>query len=182
MHASGNFTLARLKQRYSQSNPEALRNPWVLAWMGVVAVFLSVNGLFVVLAVASNPGLVVENYYEQGRAYEQNAQQILAARNALRWETKLEIPERILAKSPGTYRFSGVDSRGVPLADADVQLTAYRPSDAGADFTTHFDPFAPGLYQAVIDLPLPGVWDLNVRISRGADVYQQSHRITVHAP
>jgi len=175
-------TLTRLKQRYSQSNNEALRNPWVLAWLGVVVAFLSVNGLFVVLSITSNPGLVVENYYEQGRVYEQNAIQLFAARNALRWETKLEIPERILAHSPGTYRFAAVDARGISITDADVQLTAYRPSDAGADFITRLEPLAPGLYQAVIDLPLPGVWDLNIHVSHGEDVYQQSHRITVHAP
>lgn len=174
--------LSRFKQRYSQSNNEPLRNPWVLAWLGLVAVFLSVNGLFVVLAVTSNPGLVVDNYYEQGRAYEKDALKLLAARNSLKWETKLEIPERVLADSPATYRFSAVDARGIPITDADVQLTAYRPSDAGADVVTRLTSPAPGLYQAEIKLPLPGIWDLNIQVRHGEDVFQQSRRISAHAP
>ena len=169
-----------LGSKYSQSNTEGRRNPWVIAWFGVVAVFLGVNAIFIVFAVTSNPGLVVEDYYEQGRLYEKNAIKRLAAYKNLQWESKLEIPEAITLNKPDTYRFSAVDSRGLPINDADVQLVAYRPSDADADFSTTLQPIAPGLYQASLSFPLPGVWDLNVKVQRGEDRLEMVQRLSVN--
>ena len=99
--------------------------------------------IFIVFAITSNPGLVTEDYYEQGRLYEKNAIKRLVEQNRLRWESKLELPETVLLNTPGTYRFSAVDSRGLPIRDADVQIVAYRPSDASADFTTALQAVAP---------------------------------------
>jgi nitrogen fixation protein FixH len=166
-------------KKYSQSSPEGKRNPWVIAWFGIVTVFLTVNAIFIVFAVTSNPGLVVEDYYEQGRQYEKNAIKRLVAHNKLQWESKLEIPEAITLNKADTYRFSAVDSRGLPINNADVKLVAYRPSDADADFTTTLQPVAPGLYQASLSFPLPGVWDLNVKVQRGDDRLEMIQRLSV---
>lgn len=175
-------TLAQFKRHYSQEHREARRNPWFLAWLGLVVVFLSVNAAFIVTAVVTNPGLVSEDYYEQGRAYERHAIDRLAAQNRLGWEARLEVPQQIFTNTPDVYRFSAVDARGVPVADAEVQVTAYRPSDAGADFHTPLDQLAPGLYQARLGFALPGIWDLNISVKRGDDSYQQSQRISVQTP
>lgn len=185
-------TLSTFKKRYaraydsrltfSQSNRNALRNPWFLSILGIIAVFLVVNVVFVVFAVTSNPGLVTEDYYEQGRKYEKNIVTQLAARNNLHWETKLEIPKQITLNTPDTYRFSAVDSRGVSIMDADVKLIAYRPSDANADFVKPVEQIAPGLYQTQLEFPLPGIWDINLKVTHGKDVYHQSRRISVLTP
>ena len=175
-------TISSLRSRYSQSNSAALRNPWVLGWIAMVCVFLAVNALFVVLAVASNPGLVVEDYYEQGQQYEKHALKLLAARNALKWETNLEVPRSVRVAQADVYRFSAVDARGLPIRDAQVKLLAYRPSDAAADFVSQLEQIGPGLYQARISFPLPGAWDLNVKVRHGDDDYETSHRIAVKAP
>jgi len=174
-----NNYISNLNKKYSQSNTEGKRNPWVIGWFAVVAVFLSVNAIFIVLAVVSSPGLVIEDYYEQGRQYEKNAIKRLVAHNRLQWESKLEIPEAVTLNTPDTYRFSAVDSRGLPVRDADVQVVAYRPSDADADFTTTLQPIAPGLYQASLSFPLPGVWDLNVKVQRGDDRLELVQRLSV---
>ncbi len=174
-----NQTLANLRRKYSQDNPQAMRNPWAIAWLAVVAVFLSVNILFFIVAWATSPGLVVQDYYEQGRQYERNALKIMEAQNRLHWETRLEIPQSIVQGSADVYRFSAVDSRGLPIKGASVELFAYRPSDAGADFHTPLAEIAPGLYQADVGFPLLGVWDLQVKAQRDEDAYQMSHRISV---
>jgi hypothetical protein len=106
----------------------------------------------------------------------------LAARNKLNWETKLEIPKQITINRPDVYRFSAVDSRGVSIMDADVKFIAYRPSDAGADFVKTVDQIAPGLYQTKLNFPLPGIWDINLKVTHGEDVYHQTHRISVLTP
>lgn len=175
-------TIAHFKNRYSQEHREARRNPWFLAWMGLVVVFLAVNAAFVVTAMVTSPGLVAEDYYEQGRAYEQTAITRLAAQNQLGWETRLEVPQRIVTHGADVYRFSAVDARGVPVTDAEVNIMAYRPSDADADFRTPLTEIAPGLYQANLSFALPGIWDLNINVTRGDDSYQQTQRISVLTP
>lgn len=174
-----NTYISILNKKYSQSNSEGKRNPWVLGWFGIVAVFLSVNAIFIVLAVTSNPGLVIEDYYEQGRQYEKNAIKRLVAHNKLQWESKMEIPETVTLNKPDTYRFSAVDSRGLPIRNADVQVVAYRPSDANADFKTTLQPIAPGLYQASLSFPLPGIWDLNIKVQHGEDRLEMVQRLSV---
>lgn len=175
-------TIDSVKKRYSQSNRDAVRNPWFLGWMVLVAVFLLVNFIFVIFAVTTNPGLVTEDFYEQGREYEKNAIKLHAARNALQWETRLEIPEHILPNTAGVYRFSAVDKRGLPIKDAAVELQAYRPSDASADFVTPLVQIAGGLYQSRVSFSLPGVWDITVKARHGESEFQQTHRISVIKP
>lgn len=172
-------TLVKLRRKYSQSNPQAMRNPWVMGWVAIVVVFLTVNIMFFIVAWISSPGLVVPDYYEQGRQYEKNALKLMATRNRLKWETRLEIPEAIVQDSPDVYRFSAVDGRGLPIKSAQVNLLAYRPADAGADFVTPLEEIAPGLYQADIGFPLQGVWDLQVKMEHGEDTYQMSQRVSV---
>lgn len=174
--------LSSFRKRYSQDNREAMRNPWFLALLGVIGVFLVVNVVFVVFAVTSNPGLVADDYYEQGRAYEKNVVTRLTARNNLNWETKFELPKQIYTNTPDVFRFSAVDSRGVSIMDADVKFVLYRPSDANADFEKTVNQIAPGLYQARLEFPLPGIWDLNIKVTHGEDVYHHSHRINVLTP
>jgi len=171
-------SLSRIRNHYSQSSPEARRNPWFLAWLGLVAVFLLVNLGFIITSVTTMPGLVTKDYYEQGRQYERNALKLMAARNKLQWEAKLEAPAAPVVGQPERFRFSAVDVRGVPIMDADAQLLAYRPSDAAADFSTTLTQIAPGLYQADISLPLPGVWELHVNVRHNDDVFTLSRRIS----
>lgn len=174
--------LSNVKQRYSQSNHQAMRNPWFIAILGVIAIFLVVNIVFIVFAVTSNPGLVVDDYYEKGREYEKNVVTRLNARNKLNWQTKFELPKKIYANTPGTFRFSAVDPRGVYIMDADVKFILYRPSDSSADFTQVVDQVAPGLYQTNLSLPLPGIWDLTIKVTHNEDVYHHTHRITALRP
>ena len=171
-------TLSNLRKRYSQDNPQAMRNPWILGWMGIIAMFFAFNAVFIYLAITTSPGLVTEDYYDKGRAYEENILKIRAAQEALNWDTKLAVPGRIVVNQPDTIRFSAVDARGLPIMDADVSVVAYRPSDADADFLVRLNQAAPGQYQARIAFPLPGIWDLNIKVVNGEDTFEASHRIS----
>lgn len=171
-------TLSNFRKRYSQDNPQAMRNPWILGGIALVSVFFTFNAVFIFYAITTSPGLVTEDYYDKGRAYEENILKIRAAQNALNWETKLAVPNKLVINRPDTIRFSAVDSRGVPVMDADVSVVAYRPSDADADFKVRLDQAAPGQYQALIAFPLPGIWDLHFKIKDGENSFEASHRIS----
>ena len=163
----------------SQQSKQASRNPWVLGWVLFVLVVLAVNVGLIVVAQTSNPGLVDKNYYDHGRDFEQNSRTKIAARARLAWETRLEIPERIAMAQPAPLRFTVVDNQGLPVTDADVIVTAYRPADAAADFKVTLQHHASGRYQAETIFPLKGAWDLMVHAKRGVDEYDLTRRIAV---
>lgn len=166
---------------FSQSSKRAFRNPWVLGWLGAIILVLGVNVTMITIAVLTNPGLVVEDYYEQGRDWEKTINSQLAARNSLGWQVSLQTPKPARAGQPGLYRFVATDQVGVPLTGAQVTLHLYRPSDASADFDVQLNEVRPGQYEASIAFPLKGIWDLNVKVIRGDDSYDVKRRLSIAA-
>jgi nitrogen fixation protein FixH len=163
----------------SQDNKSAFRNPWVLGWLGLLVTVVAVNVVFIVTAFRTSPGLVDESYYEQGRDVEKNFQQKLEARNRLGWDIRLNSPEEIVLGRSATYTLNVVDRIGLPLKDAVVTMHAYRPSDAAADIRAEMERINNGIYQTSLNLPLKGIWDLRVKISKGEDELELERRITV---
>ncbi len=170
-----------VRQKYSQSNKEAMRNPWVLGWIGLLITFVTMNFVFIAFAFITSPGLVTEDYYEKGRKYEENVIKMMAARNNLKWETNLEIPRSFTVNKTDVIRFNAVDSRGLPIENANVEVMAYRPSDADEDFIVKLENIGPGIYQAYIGFPLKGIWDLKLKVERDGDALEMEHRISVKA-
>ncbi len=166
----------------SQDNKSAMRNPWVLGWLGLLVTVLLVNAVFIVTAFKTMPGLVEEGYYEKGRDHEKNFQKRLEARNRLGWDIRLQSPETIILGRPASYTINVVDKVGMPLRDASVTLHAYRPSDAAADMQTTMEQIADGIYQSYAAFPLKGIWDLKVTVSQGDEQLELEQRINVLVP
>ncbi len=166
------------KRFLSQSNKQGLRNPWVIGWVALVIIVLGVNAGMITLAFVTNPGLVDKDYYESGQALEKGYLQRQAARNALGWQLALELPKKNIAGMPAMYRLHLRDKQGQPIRDADVRLTAYRPSDAGADFEVALKEAAAGQYDGYLALPLKGIWDLKIHVSRGSESWDLTRRVS----
>ena len=163
----------------SQDNKQAMRNPWVLGWLGLLVIVLLVNIVFIVTAFRTNPGLVDNNYYEKGRYHDANYQKTMDAQNRLGWNITLRTPETINQGQPASYSVNVVDRVGNPLKGARVTLQAYRPSDASADINIELAPIADGVFQSHIDLPLKGIWDINIIVAQGDENLSTSRRVTV---
>lgn len=163
----------------SQSSKRALRNPWVLGWLALVAVVLGVNIFMISLAFITNPGLVSEDYYEKGRSYERTVQQRAATRSALGWDLALQAPEHIVWQRPAGFRLHVADKVGLPLGGATVTVHAFRPSDADADFTMPLAEVAPGQYVGDLEFPLKGKWDLVVEVKQAEHSYQIARNVFV---
>lgn len=166
----------------SQDNPRAWRNPWVIGLVSLIAIVLAVNIFMISLAFITSPGLVVEDYYEQGRNYEQDINEKLAAWNALGWTVQSDFPPKPKMLQKENYRVTLVDKNGQPLTEAQVRLKAYRPSDADADFSQIMTEIYPGIYETQVSFQLKGAWELNVYIDHGEDSYQTSSPVFVSAP
>ncbi len=164
----------------SQANKSAMRNPWVLGWIALVVLVLVVNAGMISMAVITNSGLVEEDYYEKGRDHEQNFLKKQAARNALGWNFKLDVPEDLILGQAHTLRFNVVDKQGLAVDALDIEVLAYRPSDADADFKLEMQAFAPGQYQAKAVFPLKGIWVLKLKATQADKSYELTEqRISV---
>jgi len=164
----------------SQNSKNALRNPWVLGWLGLLTTVLVVNIGFIVTAFKTSPGLVEEDYYEQGRDVEKNFHKKKEARTRLGWDIQLQTPSEIWVDESYNYSVNIVDKVGLPVQDVTVKMQAYRPSDANEDIHIEMKPVAgaPGVFQARLALPLKGIWDLRVRVINGEDELDMSRRIS----
>jgi nitrogen fixation protein FixH len=167
----------------SQDNKQAMRNPWVLGWLGLLITVVVVNVIFIVTAFRTNPGLVDQDYYEKGRYHDNNYQKKLETRNRLGWRVAMQTPEQITLGNPGNFSVTVNDRVGQPLKGATVALHAYRPSDSTADIKTELEPVenADGVFQSKIALPLKGIWDINITVSQGEESLENSRRINVVA-
>lgn len=165
--------------RISQFNKRAFRNPWVLGGIALISTVLAVNVTMITLAVVTNPGLVSKDYYERGRFNERHYLQRVAARSALGWTAKLEVPESIQRGAAQTYRIALVDRVGEPLRGAEVVFNAFRPADAKADFTLPMEEVGAGIYQTAAEFPLKGTWDLLIDVKQGDKSLELPRRIAV---
>jgi nitrogen fixation protein FixH len=158
----------------------AWRSPWVMGWIALVVAVLGVNVTMVYLAIATNPGLVVEDYYERGREYERSLVSKMASGPG--WEMRADIPPLIKAGERTRIRFFSVDRAGMPVAPDAVELYAYRPSDASRDFNLPMTEEGRGRYLAELSFPLLGVWDVLIAVKSGEAEQNLGQRIQVQRP
>lgn len=154
----------------------AWRSPWVITWVGILVAFILVSGVRVFLAVDSNPGLVVDDFYERGQDYENNLLKRMARDPG--WKMRIEAPRFVDIGKPARYGFSVSDSEGRPVTPDSVVFYVYRPADAAKDFSVPMQQLRPGYYQAEVSFPLLGVWDILVSASKGDDEFNVPHRVS----
>ena len=164
----------------SQNNKQAMRNPWVIGWLSSLIVVVIVNTAFIVTAYKTNPGLVMENYYEQGRNYERTVLQLIDARDSLEWDVSMEVGS-VLVSEPATLIVTVLNRKGEAVTGLSGQLQLYRASNQSHDQVVSLSEVESGLYQARYTLVLQGIWDLILTISSDKGDYVVEQRINVIA-
>ncbi len=162
----------------SQKNKEALKNPWVLGMLAFLVVFLTANAIFIYLAFSSPPNLVVEDFYERGKKYEETHKKA-EEQKLLGWSGTLLLPSKTRVNQVQTYEvlLQGKNSSGLQLDS--VLFNAYRPSDAKADFTLDMKKTGPGVYSVNADFSLPGIWDIIIVAKQGEQEFLVTKRISI---
>ncbi len=171
--------MANSQPLFSQSNKQALRNPWVIGWLGILLLVVLINGAFIITAFMTNPGLVDEDYYEKGKEHERTVQTRIANRVRLGWQIDLRTADKIGVNRVTTFHIDLKNRDGQLIAADSITLNAYRPSDASADFMQSMENLAPGRFVTSITFPLKGVWDINVVVNAGDDSLNMTRRINV---
>ncbi len=165
----------------SQKPTPAWKSPWVIAWVFMVFAVLAMNLFMVFLAIKTNPGLVNEDFYEQGQRYART----LVSKKARDpgWHFHMDVPEALQAGQPVTIRFFLTDRAGQPVQpDGKVRFFAYRPSDAREDFNRPMLEEGIGRYRVELVFPRFGIWDTLVSVQHGEDEYNLGRRIQVARP
>lgn len=139
-------------------------------------VVLLVNFTMAYFATSTFSGLATEGAYEKGLTYNKS---IEAARkqDEMGWtvESKVEPTANHGVHVTVTYR----DRDGHAVEDLAVKAQMIRPTAKGYDRDVVLARVSPGAYATVQDLPLSGVWDMNV-VAKGKDVsHGMSRRILV---
>lgn len=162
----------------SQKNKEALKNPWVWGLILFFLTFLAANAVFIYLAFKSPPNLVVPDFYERGKRYE-DTQLRIEKEKALGWTGILTVPKQTRVNQTQSYEILIQGKNAVSLALDSVVIEAYRPSDKRADFSEEMIAGSPGVYTADMSFSLPGIWDVIVIAKQGEQEFLVTKRITI---
>jgi len=159
----------------------AWKNPFVIGWVVILFIVLSVNFFMVSMAIVTNPGLVVDDYYDQGKRMDV----ILAEQKKMEqigWQLEVDMPILSEGKSD-LVKLSVKDKEGNPLAVETAILYFYRPSDRNLDGQLVMNKIdGTGLYEQNFVLPLKGKWDLIMEVTKGDLRYNIGRSIMVQDP
>jgi nitrogen fixation protein FixH len=137
----------------------------LLLVVGFFATVLAVNGVMVWLALGSFPGMVSDNAYREGLAYN-HVLEAREAQRALGWRVAIEFT----GTAPTRIEASFADRDGHPISGLRATALLRRPVARGNDRTVEMREVAAGIYRAEMALPLPGNWQLELEArDRGAD-------------
>ncbi|MBT3197477.1 MAG: FixH family protein [Gammaproteobacteria bacterium] len=161
---------------FSQSNKQAFRNPWVVGWLLLLLVVLLVNFGMITTAFMTSPGLVKEDYYEQGKDYERTVLQLIEARQRLGWKVNLDAGV-VKVGVPALLEVRVSGKTGEAVAGLSGYLQVYRPSDKKQDMVVSVTEVEPGVYHARYTVLLKGVWDLLLTMEQGTDQYTVEQRV-----
>ena len=157
--------------------PEARRSLWIpCALAGIFAAFLIANGTMLYFANRSWTGLETEGAYQKGLAYDDTIA-AAEAQAALGWEVVVEAG----TAEPGAawVEVSLADREGHPVAAREVWARLVRPTHVGYDREAPLRDMGAGRYRGLVELPLPGQWDLRVRVEHAGGVYRAHRRVVL---
>ena len=155
----------------SQKNKDGLRNPWFLGMLGVVITAVLVNSVLIWYALHGRSSLVDHEYSTKDRKSDTETLGDIQAHNALAWQTTIKPPKIVVIAAPAAYEIDVADRQNLPVS-GEMEVVAYRPSDAEKDFSVPFSEVASGKYQGYISFPLKGYWELRIRVKRGNDEFE----------
>lgn len=159
----------------------AWKNPFVIAWFVILLVVLTVNFFMVSMAIVTNPGLVVDDYYEQGKRMDV----ILAEQKRMKeigWRFEIDMPVLEEGKED-TVKLKVLDEEDNGLTVDTAVLYFYRPSDRHLDGKAEMQATDnPGEYSLQFSLPKKGKWDLIMEVNKGDTRFNVGRSIMVQDP
>ena len=155
----------------TQKDKTGWRNPWVIGMAGLIVATLLVNTLLIWYALHSRSTLVDHEYSSKDRKSDTETIDDIQAQNSLAWKVTVKQPKALMLATPASYEIEVADRQGLPVS-GEMEVVAYRSSDAEKDFSVPFKEVTSGKYQGFISFPLKGYWELRIRVKRNKDVFE----------
>ena len=155
----------------TQKDKTGWRNPWVVGMAGLIVATLLVNTLLIWYALHSRSTLVDHEYSSKDRKSDTETIDDIQAQNSLAWKVTVKQPKALMLATPASYEIEVADRQGLPVS-GEMEVVAYRSSDAEKDFSVPFKEVTSGKYQGFISFPLKGYWELRIRVKRNKDVFE----------
>lgn len=156
----------------------AWKNPFVIGWVLILVVVLTVNFFMVSMAIVTNPGLTIPDYYERGK----NMSAVLAKRKhmeELGWQFQIDLPI-LTASQAETVTVTVLDKENRAFNVDTAILYYYRPSDKNYDGQVELSSTGTtGVYTGQIELPLKGKYELVMEITKGEETFNLGRAIMV---
>ncbi len=130
-----------------------------VAFFGII---IAVNSGFIYMAMKSNTGVVTENAYEKGLAYNK----VLAEAKA-----QPSLQDQVTYEG-GVLRWVLKDEAGKPVSAARTSVTLVRPVKDGYDFSLTLKEITPGTYEARPDFSMQGLWTARLNAQWNDKQYQ----------
>ena len=148
---------------------------WIpCAFVAFFGVVLLANGAMIWLAFATWTGLETEGAYQKGLAYNRVLDQA-AAQDALGWDVDLDLAQR---EGRGlALALALADRHGDLIEDASVSARFVRPTHEGHDRVVVLPHRYGGAYEARIELPLAGQWDVHLTVEHAGEIWREARRV-----
>ena len=128
------------------------KNDKWIPWLFVLffAVIALVDGTFVTLAILTHTGLVTDEAYEKGLAYNKTL-------NEAAEQKKIGLIQKAVFEN-GILSWQLSTKEGQAINGATVSVKMFRPAQDGNDFKVSLENKGNGLYEVRPQFPLPGLW------------------------
>lgn len=136
--------------------------PWYFVTFFVV--FMTLDSIFVYLAISTNTGVVIDQAYEKGLAYNQ----IL---NEAEAQKKIDLRENASFKN-GELIWKLENSNGNAIDGAIVKAHIIRAVQDGYDFDISLRYSGDGIYSAPVETTLKGAWTAKLEAKWDKQVYR----------
>ena len=144
--------------------PNPRKDLWIPAiFIGFFVFLAGVEAWFVTIAHTTFSGVVTDNAYSIGLAYDDVLAQREAAKR-LGWSSSLQF-DRGEGLS-GRLTLVAQDAQGKPLTDVTVHATTERMSRFPQILPVAFSEVSPGQYTAQLEVPLAGRWFIRTKLEK----------------
>lgn len=117
------------------------------------------------------PGTVSHDFQEKEALYNAYLRQVERQRER-GWQVRKGWQYEPVAGQAATFIVVVSDRAGEPVTDASVEGRFLRTSNSRDDFGFTMDEIAPGEYRASMAMPLPGRWQLVLRVRRDGELHE----------
>ncbi|MDA0902148.1 MAG: FixH family protein [Proteobacteria bacterium] len=149
--------------------------PYLL--IGFFSIIFAVDMVFIYLAKTTWTGIATEDAYQKGLKYNQTLEYVKKQKE-LGWSSDIEY--KASGEATGVLRVIIADKDNKVISDAAIIAKITRPVQEGFDFETplKFNP-TNSAYEALIDFPLKGQWDVEIQARKSDNIHQNTKRLIV---